>query len=126
MKIKLLTITLIFCILTTCACNSSPQEADSGSSADTEVMRDASTTLLEGEDMGQSYIDSFIFIGESTTYHMKNRAVLSGGKDTKQIWAPRGGTMTLDLCVDNIKIVYPETSEELTFSEAAARKKRIF
>ena len=34
----------------------------------------------EVADMGTKYIDSFIFIGESTTYHLKSRGVLNGGK----------------------------------------------
>ena len=69
------------------------------------------------------YINSFIFIGESTTYHLKSRGVLSEGENTKQIWMPKGGTMTLDLTADKIKIIYPETGEELTFYEAASKKR---
>ncbi|MBE6596171.1 MAG: hypothetical protein E7641_00735 [Ruminococcaceae bacterium] len=79
--------------------------------------------LSESEDMGEEYIDSIIFLGESTTYHMKSRGVLKDGSETKQIWAPEGGTMTLDMSVGSVKIVYPETGEKLTVSEAAARKK---
>ncbi len=135
MKIKLLIITLAAALcLSLVSCqkdksktgedgskNTEPQTTEPP--ADTEVASLGSTLLAESEDLGASYIDSFIFIGESTTYHMKSRGVLSGGSETKQIWAPKNGTMTLDLSADKIKIVYPETGEELTFFEAATKKR---
>ena len=77
---------------------------------------------IQTSDSMQDYIDSFIFLGESTTYHLKSRGVLSGGTDTLQVWAPENGTVNLDLTVDSIKIVYPETGELVTLSEAASRK----
>ena len=69
-------------------------------------------------DKSEDYIDSFIFFGESTTYHMKSREVLSGGKSTKQIWAPKSGTVNLDTTTSSIKIVFPETGEEMTIGKA--------
>ena len=129
MKIKLLILTLAAALcLSLLSCSkekeqdetTEPQTTDAPE--DTEVVNLSDTLLLEGEDRGMSYIDSFIFIGESTTYHMKSRGVLSGGTNTKQIWSPKNGTMTLDLTANKIKIVYPETGEEITFFEAAKRK----
>ena len=118
MKTKLLILTLISSLcLTLVSCRSDEQKG-----ADTDVMKSDEVLLKESADAGEGYINSFIFIGESTTYHMKSRGVLSAGRDTKQVWAPKGGTMTLDLAADKIKIVYPETGEELTVFEAAARK----
>ena len=119
MKIKLLILTLISSLCFTLA----SCKIDTQNGADTEVMKTDEVLLKETADGGEEYIDSFIFIGESTTYHMKSRGVLSGGQDTKQVWSTKGGTMTLDLTVDKIRIVYPETGEELTFYEAATRKK---
>ena len=116
MKTKLLILTLASSLcLTLVSCKSDAQK-------DTDVMKTDEVLLKETADAGEGYINSFIFIGESTTYHMKSREVLSGGRKTKQVWAPKGGTMTLDLTADKIKIVYPETGEELTFFEAATRK----
>ncbi len=69
-------------------------------------------------DKAEDYIDSFIFFGESTTYHMKSREILSGGKSTKQVWAPKSGTVNLDTTTASIKIVFPETGEEMTIGEA--------
>ena len=119
MKIKLLILTLIPSLcFTLVSC-----KQNSVSNADAEVISYNDVKLSSTEDRGMSYIDSFIFIGESTTYHLKSRGVLSGGHNTKQIWSPESGTMNLDLAADKIKIVYPETGEKLTFYEAAAKKR---
>ena len=130
MKIKLLILTLAVSLgLSLFSCNTpenkndTSEESTSLGPANTDVAKLCDTLLGETPDRGMSYIDSFIFIGESTTYHMKSRGVLSEGTDTKQIWAPKNGTMTLDLTCDKIKIVYPETGEELTFFEASAKKR---
>ena len=97
-----------------------------------EVSRDADTTSMEQKsaallsetpDAGQEYVDSLIFLGESTTYHLKSRGVLTGGRDTKQVWAPKGGTVNLDSTVASLKIIYPPTSESLTVREAVARER---
>ena len=71
----------------------------------------------------QDIIDEFVFLGESTTYHLKSRGVLSGGTQTKQVWAPKSGTLMLDPSTYNCRIIYPETDEELDLSEALKRKK---
>ena len=84
---------------------------------------DSGVILKECDDRGQGYIDSLIFIGESTTYHLKSRGVLSGGRDTKQVWSPENGTLNLDMTTKNVKIIYPETGERITFADAAARAK---
>jgi hypothetical protein len=73
--------------------------------------------------MGQDYIDSFVFLGESTTYHLRSRGVLSGGKATTQVWGPKSGTLMLDAATSTCRIIYPETGEELDLHEAAKRKK---
>lgn len=78
--------------------------------------------LQEGTDLGQAYIDSFVFFGESTTYHLKSRGVLTGGTETKQVWGPPSGTVNLDTTVGSLKIVYPPTGEQLTIGEAVRRE----
>ena len=121
MKIKLLILTLILPLGTISAfvsCQKGPLISD-----DAKVMKTGEALLEETDDAGMSYIDSFIFIGESTTYHLKSRGVLTGGQNTKQVWSTKSGTMTLDLTADKIKIVYPETGEELTFYEATTKKR---
>ena len=117
MKYKLSIISLILLSLILCSC-ASDTAVDAAAS---EQRRD--TVLGTTADMGEDYIDSFIFLGESTTYHLKSRGVLKDGKNTKQVWAPKSGTVNLDTTVGSLKIVYPETGEELTVGEAVQRKK---
>lgn len=88
-----------------------------------ETTESSSALLTETEDLGQSYLDSFVFLGESTTYHLKNRGVLSGGKETTQVWGPDGGTVNLDASIGELRIRYPETGELLPLSEALKRKR---
>ena len=83
-----------------------------------------STALLpESEDLGKEYLNGFVFLGESTTYHLKSRGVLTGGTQTKQVWGPDNGTILLDSAITTLRIRYPETGESLTVGEAVARKK---
>ena len=70
-------------------------------------------------DMGQAYIDSMIFVGESTTAHLRSRGVLTGGKSTKQVWSNESNTMALDLNILQKTINYPETGQEMTIPAAA-------
>jgi Lysophospholipase L1 and related esterases len=80
------------------------------------------TILLETDDMGQEYIDTIMFFGDSTTYGLKPYAMLAGGRDTMQVWAPISGTLSLDKA-SMAKIYYPETGEEITVKEAMQAKK---
>lgn len=79
--------------------------------------------LKEGSDAGMEYIDQMIFFGESTTAHLRSRGVLTGGTETKQVWADQSGTKTLNSQLLSTTIVYPETGENLSISEAVGRAK---
>lgn len=72
---------------------------------------------------GQVNIDSMIFIGESTTSHLRSRGVLSGGKNTKQVWSNDQNTMSLDLNILNKTIRYPRTGQLMSIP-AAMRAER--
>ena len=80
------------------------------------------TRLAETEDAGSEYLDKLTFLGDSTTYGLKAYAVLSGGEDTKQVWTPSSGTLTLSY-QSIATIVYPETGEEIPITDAVARAK---
>lgn len=79
------------------------------------------SVLMETVDMGQEYLDKIIFLGDSRTYSFKAYGVLSGGKDTTQVWVPRSGTMSLS-AQSYERIVYPETGIEITIREAVVMK----
>ena len=73
--------------------------------------------LPETADMGMEYVDKMIFLGDSTTYGMKYYAVLSDGKETKQVWTPSNGTLTLSY-QGFAAIVYPEDGSEIPIRDA--------
>ena len=114
-KLSIFSLFIAVCVLSACT---KPAQSVVG----TDTYDETSVPELTS-DMGEEYIDSFIFFGESTTYHIKSRGVLRGGKDTKQVWAPKGGTVNLDTTIAGVKIVYPETGEEITVGEAVRIKK---
>ncbi len=110
-----------------------PADTDGEAPVDTTTPADTSSTqvsapvsparLAETEDYGQEYIDKIIFVGDSTTYGLKAYSMLSGGTKTTQVWTPASGTYSLNALVTTYKIVYPETGEELTVAQAAAKAK---
>lgn len=79
--------------------------------------------LGKTDDMGEDYIGRMIFVGESTTAHLRSRGVLREGRKTAQVWANDDNTMMLDLNILQKKIRYPRTGEEMTITQAAAREK---
>ena len=120
--------------MSSCSARESESEEDlhdqslqrgSGASVDASSNNDASMDAFipQSTDAAQAYIDSFIFLGESTTYHLKSRGVLSGGVNTLQVWAPRSGTMMLDQSTAQARIIYPENDSEMDLSDAVALKK---
>lgn len=78
---------------------------------------DSPAKLAETEDAGQEYIDRAIFLGDSTSYGLKYYGVLSGGQDTRQVWTPASGTLTLSN-QGFATIVYPDTGEEIPIRDA--------
>ena len=72
--------------------------------------------------MGQEYIDKIVYLGDSTTYGLKYYAVLSGGKNTTQVWTPTSGTLTLSY-QSFAAILYPDDGTEITIREAVEKKK---
>ncbi len=114
-----------------------PSDPDTTTTADTETPSTADTpdtpvgnvdtvTLGETPDMGLVYQDSIVFVGDSTTAHLRSRGVLTGGTDTKQVWVPSDNTLLLDFTITQKKIVYPPTGEQLTIPEAAAKEKPAY
>lgn len=82
--------------------------------------------MEETADFGMEYIDKMIFFGESTTSHLVNRAVLSGGKDTTQVWSESSGTRSLSSKITSQIISTPENVKGLTVIEACKQEKPQF
>jgi len=96
------------------------EDSDSGSSSEGTVQ--TGTRLVTTRDAGIEYLDKFIFLGDSTTNGLRDYGVLSGGTDTTQVWTPASGTLSL-FNQSIATIVYPETGQEITISDAIAEKK---
>ena len=121
MKIKLLIIPLIIALCLSLYRCSTCEHASVQCDDPPQNFSDA--LLKESEDLGDRYIDSFIFFGESTTYHLKSRGVLRDGVNTHQVWGPPNATVNLDLTTKDIKIIYPPTNEKMTIAQAVEREK---
>lgn len=123
-RLSIIFVVTVSVIFTSCASDRAAASGGGGTFTDTASAEESFSALLgETPDGGDEYIDSFVFFGESTTYHLKSRGVLSGGKNTCQVWAPENGTVNLDASVTSLKIVYPETGEKITVGEAVRRKR---
>ena len=80
------------------------------------------TVLQKTKHGGAEYLNKIIFIGDSRTYGLKAFSMLDGGENTKQVWTPRNGTMSIwDMQFQ--KIVHPTSDTEITCAEAAAIEK---
>ncbi len=121
-KLSIGMLLLLALLFTSCARDSVPTALEITEEPQKSEPTPSSAVLLATEDRGEDYLDSFIFFGESTTYHLKSRGVLKDGSNTKQVWAPDSGTCLLDSTITTLKIRYPDTGEALTVREAAARK----
>lgn len=95
-----------------------PGNANSPDTTDPGIAQNPSVELAETEDMGQEYIDKFVFLGDSTTYGLAYHDIVNDN----QVWTPTNGTLTLDRW--NIdRIFYPDGDEEIFITEAVAKKK---
>lgn len=100
--------------------NAAVTDGDEGTAA-TDAPQTSSVVLGETEDAGQEYIDKLTFLGDSTTYGLKYYEVLSGGKNTTQVWTPASGTLTL-YNYATATIVFPEDGQEISIVDAVTRK----
>ena len=119
-------------VLAFTSCQSGTQKAAATASASASVSPASSSSpavqsanadplLAETADQGQSYVDQFIFLGDSTTNGLASYSIV----DPKQVWTPESGTLTLDRW--NIStIVYRDDNSQITIAEAAAKKKPAY
>ena len=85
---------------------------------------DTPIRLAETPDAGREYLDKFVFLGDSTTYGIGvyyNYGYTELCPPT-QVWTPASGTLTLSY-YNVATVVYPETGEELSITDAVSRAK---
>ena len=71
--------------------------------------------LTSTGDYGEEYLDRMVFLGESTTTHLRSR----GGVRPEQVWANASGTMKLDSSTLSRPIQDAVTGKSMTITEAA-------
>ncbi len=97
--------------------DNTPETAGPDSTAEAVSVR-----LAETEDAGRDYLDRLVFLGDSTTYGI-GYYYEQGYTElcpSSQVWTPASGTLTLSQ-YNIATIVYPETGEELTITEAVTQ-----
>ena len=83
----------------------------------------SSPVLPETPDAGLSYQDSLTFLGDSLTAHLVSREVLTGRRNTTQVWRTASGMLNLNSEITEARIRDPYGGESLTIAEAAAKYK---
>ena len=74
--------------------------------------------LEETEDAGTVYLDKLTFLCDSSVIGIRDYGVLSGGKETYQVWGTEVGTLKVSDLM-NGTIIYPADGSEITISDAA-------
>ena len=74
-------------------------------------------SLSETADMGPEYIDRLTFLCDSSVVGMRDYGLLSGGKDTYQVWGTDSGSLKVSGLAD-LKIIYPADGSEISLADA--------
>ena len=127
MKLFFRVLCCLLCAALLCGAVSCTSPSDSSETtpdtADTPNASTDSVVLPETPDAGLAYQDSLTFVGDSLTAHLVSRAVLTDGKNTKQVWRSESNMINLNSEVTSAKIIYPATGDKMTIAEAAAAAK---
>lgn len=95
----------------------SPEGTSTPGAVSSPTASSTETLLGETADMGQEYVDKFIFLGDSTTNGLGYYDIVSDS----QVWTPASGTLTLNLW-STATIVYPDDGSEISIVEAVTKK----
>ena len=95
---------------------SNPSNSPTPPSQSTQPSGSGEARLGETTDMGQDYVDKFIFLGDSTTYGLGHYQTVN----KNQVWTPASGTLTLYLW-NTATIVY-EDGTEISIVDAVTKK----
>ena len=77
-----------------------------------------STKLAATTDYGQYYIDSMMFVGDSTVAGMIEAGALKDGASTDQVWTGESGDLPLDYNIDTANVTCSAGGTALTIAEA--------
>lgn len=100
-------------------CSNADADVTQQTGADTSASGGGALMYLsETADAGMSYIDKLTFICDSSVIGIRDYGVLTGGKETYQVWGTETGTFKISDFM-NGKIIYPADESELSISDAA-------
>ena len=68
-------------------------------------------------------VNRLLFLGESTTAHLRSRGVLSGGTHTTQVLANESGTLMLSARLLTTRVTEPVSRQSLPIPDAIALRK---
>ncbi len=95
------------------------EEVDDSGGARPANMGDGTLAVAaETEDAGQEYLDSLIFLCDSTTVGLRDYGILSGGTETKQVWTTPSGVLAV-ADIPESRIVYPGDGSIISAANAA-------
>lgn len=104
------------------AASSSPGGAAASPSPSPTPTPDYSSVILaETADLGDTYVDNFIFLGDSTSYGLLSDGVVG----ERQVWIPKERYFGL-FNQSIIRILDPATQEQLTIEEIFSREKPAY
>lgn len=83
------------------------------------VAEEARTPKQESVD----FLDTLTFLGDSTTAHMATRAPFGNRGPAGRVWMTKSRYLNLGPRITYERILYPESDEEMTIAEVAARIK---
>jgi len=79
--------------------------------------------LEKTPDYGQAYINSIVFLGDSTIASISATELLSETFGPYQVWTGQDGELPLDYNTSTSNIIFPETQKQISVSSATERKK---
>ncbi len=78
--------------------------------------------LAETPDAGLNYQNELLFLGESTTSHLRARGVLADGTETTQVLSGAGGTLLLSKKIPTLTLCDPLFPTSVTLAESLAAR----
>ncbi|MDO4982637.1 MAG: SGNH/GDSL hydrolase family protein [Eubacteriales bacterium] len=75
-------------------------------------------SLGETADAGMEYIDKLTFLCDSSVIGMRDYGLLSGGKDTYQVWGTNSGTLKISE-ITSTDIKYPSDGSLISIADSA-------
>lgn len=82
--------------------------------------------LASTPDAGLDYQNALVFLGESTTAHLRARGALTDGTNTKQVLSGKGGTLLLSKKLPSLLLDDPLADTPVTLTESLRSRKPAY